>query len=165
MLRRSTFSWSKDAAEVARAIAQRKKNWINRRRTPNPNRKEFYAFDEMPACVLCQRRFMYKQDYQVHKESRYHKDRVRWTEMVEWYHTEGLHMKRKSENELWKGFKNKIIKPQAQYAKEPMRVACTRYRTGLVNVSASTGERTDVPPVAAVVREPRDQRWPSSPKH
>ena len=166
MLRRTTGLHSADAQEILRALAQRKKNWVDRRRlTPRADGKTRYAFDEHPSCVLCQRRFMWKEDYQVHKESEVHKDRVRWVEMKEWYNTQGLVMKRRQEEADWAEYVEHVVKPQADHQGRPVAEEAVRHRRGRLMLRDSTGERVDAPTVAVNIVEPRDQRWPTSPRH
>ena len=113
MLRRCFFLLKEDQ-EVARALAQRKKNWVDRRRhTPKADGKTRNKFDETPSCQLCQRRFMFAEDFQAHKDSPIHQDRLRWVETEAWYKLEGVKMVRDKDQQLWNEFHGAVVVPEA----------------------------------------------------
>ena len=168
MLRRSGVRVSKgaDAAEVAKLLAQRKKNWVDRRKhgvkaggnTRNP-------VDERPVCELCQRRFMFLEDYMAHKESEQHQDRLRWVELESWYTLTGTKMVADRDEVQWREFYDAVVKPEAEYTGRPVDEVAAEHKRGRVAATAETGARADLPEVKVTITEPRDNRWPSSPKH
>lgn len=172
MLRRSLAH----LAEVVKSIsttqsgkgpAKKKKVWKPRHpvKVRHNGKDVFGDFGYQPSCELCHVRFRYKQDYQAHKESELHKARVRWTEMTTWYYKEAVPLLTKVENNSWEWYKKNVIVPKSKATGESFETLSRAARRS--RLLPRTGVRfrmTDYPQVKVPIVEPRDLRWPGSPK-
>jgi hypothetical protein len=149
-----------------RVVAIRKKaKWIDRRSKKIPhNGKDVFQFGDQPSCSLCHVRFRFKQDYQAHKESDLHKARVKWVEMQEWWEAEGKPQFNATERNDWDWFVKNVATPRAQQLQIPLDSVVREYRKARM-VQTPKAHRVLQPPAARTeIREPRDQRWPATPK-
>jgi hypothetical protein len=173
MLRRARFLLIKapntggdqgDGKPAAKAKGKKKK-WIDRRSTKvRHNGKEAYHFEEQPSCALCHVRFRYRQDYQTHKETKLHKDREAWVEMNDWFKDAGTAKFRENDAAEWAWYKRKVLAPKAERDGVDIEVLARMVRSAQVNLTPGHDTGVDVPSIKAEIREPRDQRWPASPK-
>lgn len=153
------------AAAGGKAPTKRKKKWIDRRRhTPSHNGREVFSVYDQPACPLCHVRFRFKDDFVAHKQSDLHKARERWAETERWWATVGeqAHAKRAGEDE--QAMLSVLAQRSAAsgLAAEALELRMRRARVHL-GPKHDAG-LDDTPAGKPEIVEPRDQRWPSSPK-
>jgi hypothetical protein len=149
-----------------RIVTIRKKGkWIDRRSKKIPhNGKDVFAMGEQPSCALCHVRFKFKQDYQAHKESELHKARVKWVEMQEWWENDGKPQYTAAQRRDWEWYVEKVAKPRAAHLQVPVDSILREARKARM-VETPKAHRMLQPPIARPeIREPRDQRWPATPK-
>lgn len=151
---------------AGRLIAVRKKaKWIDRRSKKIPNDgKDVYQFGESPSCALCQVRFRYKQDYQAHKDSELHQNRVRWVETQTWWNETGAPAYREMEESSWKWFEESVLPTKAAEEGLTIEEAKRTYRRAIMRDTPRCHRMLQAPKVKEEIKEPRDQRWPASPK-
>lgn len=157
---------SNTASVSGRLIRIRKKSkWIDRRSTRVPhNGKDVWLFGDQPSCALCHVRFRYKQDYEAHKESELHLNRVRWVETVQWWKETGEPAYLKAAEEQWAWFEQHVLPIKAQELGCSLEEARRIYRQAVMTESPTWHRALQSPQVRQEVKEPRDQRWPASPK-
>lgn len=166
MLRRSFIAFETDtAAKTASAAARRKSKWIDRRNhKPKHNGKTAFMKHEQPACELCHVRFRWHEDQRAHTDTELHKNRVKWNDQEKWWNTVGFpaHVQRIQEDQsLFEQFleKRSVASGISVTALE------LSMRRAQVNLGPKHSIPVDVPSVKSEIVEPRDQRWPLSPKH
>ena len=149
-----------------RVVSIRKKaKWIDRRsKKIAHNGRDVFQFGDQPSCLLCHVRFRFKQDYQNHKESELHKARVKWVETQDWWESEGKPSFQSSEQGDWQWFIDNVAAPQAERLEVPLEDVLRGYRKARMVDTPKSHRMIQVPLAKAEIREPRDQRWPSSPK-
>ncbi|KAG8339845.1 hypothetical protein ERJ75_001432200 [Trypanosoma vivax] len=157
---------SSTASASGRLIRIRKKTkWIDRRskRVPH-NGKDVWLFGEQPSCALCHVRFRYKQDYEAHKESELHQNRLRWVETINWWKDVGEpHHQRHTEKE-WEWFRLRVLPEKAAAMGLTTEEAERELRRAVMHETPHWCGRLQPPNVRSEIKEPRDQRWPASPK-
>ncbi|ORC90090.1 uncharacterized protein TM35_000091400 [Trypanosoma theileri] len=148
---------SSTASASGRLIRIRKKSkWIDRRSKRIPhNGKDVWLFGEQPSCALCHVRFRYKQDYEAHKESELHQNRQRWVETTRWWRDVGEPQWQQNAAAEWRAFQQK------QIAEPP---SGGPWRRAVMHETPNWHTPLQPPNARAEIREPRDQRWPASPK-
>jgi hypothetical protein len=151
---------------AGRVVAVRKKTkWIDRRRrTIVHNGKDTWNFGEQPSCALCHVRFRYKQDYQAHKESDLHKNRVKWVETMQWWKETGEPAFISTAVAEWTWFEEHVLPEKAKELQMEIEDARRFFRRAVMHQTPEHHLPLQPPLVRKEVREPRDQRWPSSPK-
>ncbi|CUI15411.1 Hypothetical protein, putative [Bodo saltans] len=149
-----------------RLIAIRKKaKWLERRSKKVPHQgKDVFAFGESPSCELCQVRFRWKQDFQAHKDSELHMNRVRWVETQTWWDETGAPAHRDMEENSWKWFNETVIPKKAAEEGITAEAARRNFRKAIMRETPKCHRQLQAPKMKAEIKEPRDQRWPSSPK-
>lgn len=149
-----------------RLIAVRKKTkWIDRRSKKIPNGgKDVYEFGDFPSCALCQVRFRWKQDYQAHKDSELHQNRVRWGETQAWWEETGAPAFQANEDSSWQWFEDKVLPKKAAEEGLSLDEARRTYRKAIMRDTPKLHRMLQAPKVKNEIKEPRDQRWPNSPK-
>lgn len=157
---------SSTSAAAGRLIRVRKKaKWIDRRSTRVPhNGKDVYRYGDQPSCALCHVRFRYKQDYEMHKESELHQNRVRWVEMKEWWEKTGAPVFRKHQTDQWTWYQEHVLPERAKEMDCSIEEAARRVRPAKVLETPFFHRPIQCPMMREPVVEPRDQRWPASPK-
>lgn len=157
---------AKTTAAGGRLIRVRKKaKWIDRRSTRVPhNGKDVFNFGDQPSCALCHVRFRYKQDYEMHKESELHKNRTRWVETVTWWNEVGAPAHRRQEQALWEWYEEHALPDRAKELSCSVEEAKNFWRRAVMPETPSCHLPLQCPSVRGPIREPRDQRWPASPK-
>lgn len=149
-----------------RVIAVKKKaKWIDRRSKGIPhNGKDAYHPSDQPSCELCHVRFRFKQDQQAHKDSELHQNRLRWVETQRWWAETGepAHLQKHSED--WKWFEETVLPTKAAEEGITVAEARQRYRRAIMPEDPKYHMPLQPPTVRAEIKEPKDQRWPSSPK-
>ncbi|KEG09946.1 hypothetical protein DQ04_04411070 [Trypanosoma grayi] len=157
---------SSTASASGRLIRIRKKSkWIDRRSKRIPhNGKDVWLFGEQPSCALCHVRFRYKQDYEAHKDSELHQNRLRWEETMRWWKDVGepRHMQHSAEEWAW--FEQNVLPKKAATLGLPVETAARQLRRATMQETPLWHGRLQAPNARAEIREPRDQRWPASPK-
>ncbi|KAH9599173.1 hypothetical protein LSM04_008617 [Trypanosoma melophagium] len=148
---------SSTASASGRLIRIRKKSkWIDRRSKRIPhNGKDVWLFGEQPSCALCHVRFRYKQDYEAHKDSELHQNRQRWVETMRWWRDVGEPHWRQNASAEWNSFQQKQV--DELHGGGP-------WRRAVMLETPKWHTRLQPPNARAEIREPRDQRWPASPK-
>mmetsp|Transcript_54538 Transcript_54538/g.62699 ORF Transcript_54538/g.62699 Transcript_54538/m.62699 type:complete len:177 (-) Transcript_54538:59-589(-) len=149
-----------------RLIAVRKKaKWIDRRSKKIPhNGKDVYLPGEQPSCALCHVRFRYKQDYQAHKDSELHTNRMRWAETQAWWKETGEPALLKREDNDWEWYATQVLPIKAAEEGITVDEASRKYRRAIMIDTPRHHRMIQPPTVKAEIKEPRDQRWPNSPK-
>lgn len=157
---------STTSAAGGRLIRIRKKTkWIDRRSTRIPhNGKDVYNFGDQPSCALCHVRFRYKQDYEMHKESELHKNRLRWAETQEWWRETGEPAYLRHQASQWAWYKEHVLPDRAKEMSCSIEEAEGILRQAKMIEKPSWHRSIQCPSVRAAIKEPRDQRWPASPK-
>ncbi|EPY31852.1 hypothetical protein STCU_03173 [Strigomonas culicis] len=157
---------STTASAGGRLIRIRKKaKWIDRRSTRIPhNGKDTWTYGEQPSCALCHVRFRYKQDYEAHKESELHVNRLRWVETMDWWRQTGEPAHLKAAAEEWQWFEQRVLPQKAAEMGCSLDEARRVFRQAAMVESPEWHRRLQCPAARKEVKEPRDQRWPSSPK-
>jgi hypothetical protein len=153
-------------AASGRVIAIRKKGkWIDRRSKKIPhNGKDVFQIGEQPSCALCQVRFRYKQDYQAHKDSELHQNRVRWEETQTWWNETGAPAYHAMEEASWRWFEEKVLPVKAAEGGLTLDAAKRVFRKAVLRDTPRDHRMLQAPKVKEEIKEPRDQRWPASPK-
>lgn len=146
---------------------KRKSKWIDRRyKTAAHGGKDAYPYNAQPVCTLCHMKFKFKQDYLAHTESDIHKDRTRYAETMTWWIKEGKPALRRVQKDEWEWFVAKVAAPEA--AKLGLDVdtyiRSSRYRTARMDEGPTFHSAIQPPTAKPEVAEPRDNRWPMSPK-
>lgn len=164
LLAEATTSSTSNAG--GRLIRVRKKaKWFDRRSTRVPhNGKDVYSFGDQPSCELCHVRFRYQQDYELHKESELHQNRLRWRETQQWWETVGKASHEKVEDEKWEWFRLHVLPAKAKEMKCSLEEAEARLRGARMVETPQWHRAITCHAVKHEVQEPRDQRWPASPK-
>lgn len=149
-----------------RLVAVRKKSkWIDRRSKKIPNGgKDRFDFGEQPSCALCHVRFRFKQDYMAHKESELHVNRTRWVETQAWWKETGLPSFIENETSQWQWFEDKVLPKRAAEEGISVEEAKRKYRRAVMVDDPHWHRALQPPVVRQEIKEPKDQRWPSSPK-
>lgn len=149
-----------------RLIAIRKKaKWIDRRSKRIPHGgKDVWNFGDQPSCALCHVRFRFKQDYQAHKESELHTNRVRWAETQAWWNEIGLPAYNAKQDEEWAWFRDTVLPKKAAEEGLTVQEALVKYRRASVRRTPRDPGLLQPPMARTEIKEPKDQRWPSSPK-
>lgn len=157
---------SSTASAAGRLIRIRKKTkWIDRRSTRIPhNGKDVWQFGEQPSCALCHVRFRYKQDYEVHKDSELHQNRLRWAETMQWWRETGEPAHLKEAESQWAWFEEKVLPQKAAEMGCSLDEARVVLRQAIMNETPRWHKPLQCPPAKLEIQEPRDQRWPASPK-
>lgn len=157
---------SSTASASGRLIRIRKKSkWIDRRSTRVPhNGKDVWYFGDQPSCPLCHVRFRYKQDFEAHRESELHQSRVRWVETMQWWRDIGAPAHGKAAKEEWSWFETQVLPSRAAAMGMTLEEAKSFFRAAVMPETPLSHLPLQCPTVRQEVREPRDQRWPSSPK-
>lgn len=162
---RFTLPFLDDAgSKTAAAAARRKAKWIDRRNHQVPHGgKTAYHVHEQPACELCHVRFRWKEDHQTHKESELHKNRERWVEQEKWWNKIGhpARIQRSAEDAV---LFQKFLEKRAAASGITTQALQESMKRANVNTSPKHSVADDVPVVKNELDEPRDQRWPASPK-
>ncbi len=152
------------AAKTAAAAARRKAKWIDRRnhQVPHSGRAP-YPVHEMPSCELCQVKFRWKENHQTHKESELHKAREKWLEQEKWWNKIGQPARVQRNSDDAALFQKFLVQRAAAsgIAAEALQQSMRRAN---VNLGPKHSVAADVPLVKSETVEPRDQRWPASPK-
>ena len=172
MLRRFNFllaeaaaaSGSGGASGGGKAPSKKKAKWIDRRsHKVRHEGKEPYSVYEQPSCALCHVRFRWVEDYQAHKQSALHLNRERWAEMEKWWAHVGEEALLNKEREDEGKFKEFLS--QRSVASGISETALEQsMRSAVVHIMPKHCTGTDVPTMRGEITEPRDQRWPTSPK-
>ena len=165
MFRRSLIFQSDAAAKSAAAVARRKAKWIDRRNhKPRHNGKTAYMKHEQPACELCHVRFRWQEDHRSHKESELHKNRVKWNEQEKWWNTVGFpaHVQRIEDDAV---LFEKFLEKRSVASGISTTALEQSMKRANVNLGPKHNVPVDFPNVKNDIVEPRDQRWPLSPKH
>lgn len=162
----SSTTSSTTSAAGGRLIRIRKKTkWIDRRSTRVPhNGKDVYHFGDQPSCALCHVRFRYKQDYEMHKESTLHQNRVRWVEMKDWWRHTGAPAYQRHQEEQWMWYQQHVLPDRAREMQCTREEATRRVRPARMLETPFHHRTIQCPMVKEPIQEPRDQRWPASPK-
>lgn len=162
----SSTTSSTTSAAGGRLIRIRKKTkWIDRRSTRVPhNGKDVYNFGDQPSCALCHVRFRYKQDYEMHKESTLHQNRLRWVEMKDWWSTTGAPAYRKHQTDQWAWYQEHVLPDRAKEMGCSVEEAARRMRPAKMMETPFYHRSIQCSVVRSPIQEPRDQRWPASPK-
>jgi hypothetical protein len=171
MLRRTLLFFAPAAAPAAggakgaTAATGRRKKWIDRRsHKVRHNGKDVFNFEEQPACTLCHVRFRYRQDYQAHKQSTLHKERERWAEMMQWWGREGQPKYESRDASAWEWYRTAVAPMEAAARGVAVADVVANARLAQVRMEPNHSTAIDVPTVRQDIVEPRDQRWPMSPK-
>lgn len=173
MLRSSRALWaevtsinSSTASAAGRLIRIRKKTkWIDRRGTRVPHSgKDVWQFGEQPSCALCHVRFRYKQDYDTHKDSELHQNRQRWAETMEWWRETGEPAYLQEAEGQWAWFEKNVLPGKAEEMGCSIEEARTAFKQATMVEGPEWHKPLQCPAAKREVKEPRDQRWPSSPK-
>eukprot|EP00796_Vickermania_ingenoplastis_P000894 gene894-523_t len=149
-----------------RLIRIRKKaKWFDRRskRVPHDG-KDVFSLGEQPSCALCHVRFRYKQDYEMHKDSELHQHRLRWVETQSWWRDVGQPAHQRHEAAAWQWYVDKVLPDRAKEMGCSLEAAAQHMRQSRMAESPAWHRNIQCPPVRAEIKEPRDQRWPASPK-
>ena len=165
MFRRSIVFQSDAAAKTAAAVARRKANWIDRRNHKvRHNGKTAFNKHEQPACELCHVRFRWQEDQRAHKDSELHSNRAKWNEQEKWWNNVGFpaHVQRIEEDQTL--FK-KFLEKRSVASGISTTALAQSMRRAQVNLGPKHSIPVDFPTVKNEIVEPRDQRWPMSPKH
>eukprot|EP00388_Colpodella_angusta_P005120 GDKJ01016075.1.p1 GENE.GDKJ01016075.1~~GDKJ01016075.1.p1 ORF type:complete len:124 (+),score=0.95 GDKJ01016075.1:31-372(+) len=111
-------------------------------------------------------KFKFKQDYATHTESQIHKDRVKWSEMTTWWKEEGHPAYKRHQNGEWEWFLKNVAEPEAAKLGMPVDeyVRAKRYRTARIDEDPAWHAPIQSAFTKPDVAEPRDNRWPMSPK-
>ncbi|CCW67454.1 unnamed protein product [Phytomonas sp. Hart1] len=154
------------ASVAGRLIRIRKKSkWIDRRSTRIPNNgKDVWNFGEQPSCALCHVRFRYKQDYESHKDSELHQNRLRWVETMSWWKETGEPSYLKEGEKNWEWFRTKVLPNKAKEMGCTVDEATRIFRQAKMVETPTWHRFLQYPKAKEEIVEPRDQRWPSSPK-
>lgn len=165
-LAEATSTSSSTSTVSGRLIAVRKKSkWLDRRSKKVPhNGKEVFNFGEHPSCALCNVRFRYKQDYQAHKESELHMNRVRWVENKTWWKETGAPSFYQAQDDEWAWFQSNVLPGKAKELGCSIEEATKLFRRARMEESPTNHRFLQAPTVKQEVKEPKDQRWPSTPK-
>lgn len=157
---------SSTASVGGRLIRIRKKaKWLDRRSTRIPhNGKDVWNFGEQPSCALCHVRFRFKQDYDTHKQSELHLNRQRWVDTMHWWRETGQPAYLKDAENQWVWFEEKVLPQKAKEMQCSLEEARCVYRRATMIESPHWHKSLQCPTVKRDVKEPRDQRWPASPK-
>lgn len=157
---------SSTASAAGRLIRIRKKTkWIDRRSTRIPhNGKDVWAFGEQPSCALCHVRFRFKQDYETHKDSELHQNRLRWVETMQWWRETGEPAYLREAESQWGWFEEKVLPKKAAEMGCSIDEARTVFRQAIMEETPLWHKPLQCPTAKHEVKEPRDQRWPASPK-
>lgn len=155
---------SSTASAAGRLIRIRKKaKWIDRRSTRVPhNGKDIWVFGDQPSCALCHVRFRFKQDYETHKESELHQNRVRWVETMTWWKETGEPAYYKAAAEEWKWFEERVLPKKAEEMQCSLEEAKRHFRQAAMLETPKWHRSLQCGTVKQEVKEPRDQRWPAS---
>lgn len=157
---------STTASAGGRLIRIRKKSkWVDRRSTRIPhNGKDTWNFGDQPSCALCHVRFRFKQDYETHKESELHQSRVRWQETMRWWENTGSPAYVRESAAEWAWFESAVLPAKAREMGCSVDEARRYYCQAVMPQTPSWHLPLQCPTVREDVKEPRDQRWPASPK-
>ncbi|RNF09124.1 hypothetical protein TraAM80_02383 [Trypanosoma rangeli] len=157
---------SSTASASGRLIRIRKKSkWIDRRSKRIPhNGKDVWLFGEQPSCALCHVRFRFKQDYEAHKESELHQNRLRWVETMRWWKEIGEPQHLQHNAAEWEWFEQHVLPKKAATMGVPLEEAARHFRRATMLETPKWHGRLQPPNVRSEIKEPRDQRWPASPK-
>nr|CCC89891.1 unnamed protein product [Trypanosoma congolense IL3000] len=157
---------SSTASAGGRLIRIKKKSkWIDRRSKRIPhNGKDVWLFGEQPSCALCHVRFRFKQDYEAHKDSELHQNRLRWVETMKWWEEIGEPQYQKHMAAEWDWFCKSVLPAKAAAMGISEDEASRELRRAVMHETPRWHARIQPPSVRGDIKEPRDQRWPSSPK-
>ena len=152
------------AGGAATTTKQKKKKWIDRRsHKVRHNGKEVFSVHDQPACALCHVRFRYREDYQAHKQSALHINREKWAEQEKWWAKVGEQAHRAGERDDDKAFGNFLRQRSVASGIDETTLAHSM-RRAVVHMQPIHCTGADAPTVRGTIAEPRDQRWPYSPK-
>lgn len=170
---------------------RRKSKWIDRRyKTPAHGGREVFQIGSHPSCELCHVRFRYKQDYMSHVDSDLHKSRVKWRETMSWWSKQGQPSLMKNQSDEWSVYVETIVAPAAEELGIPVEslvrgahtqaaideaalrgvdlttipVPQTYVRTARADDTAYHHVPIQPPTAKPLIPEPKDNRWPYSPK-
>jgi len=137
-----------------------KGTWVERRNL-TPTRPSRLPYGQLATCALCFCKFNYREDLEIHLESQLHKDRLKWKEEMEWYHSVGKAKQHQHSQQAWDSFVTDVLVPKAATSGRPLEDMKREARRAVViGHDDKIRLAIDYPHLKQEIKEPRDQRWP-----
>jgi hypothetical protein len=143
---------------------KKRSKWIDRRYKFPVSERTKFPINAQPACALCHVRFRFKDDYLAHKQSQLHLARERWAETEKWWASVGekAHHQRELDDQATY---ERVLAQRSAASGVGIEALGIRLRRAQVHFGPKHHAGVEEGAAGRLeIVEPRDNRWPSTPK-